>query len=144
MRILGVDYGTVRVGLAISDPGGIIAQPAGILPAAPPDTLPERLLAKARELRAEKILFGLPRHLDGRDGDHAPAIRRLGERLAELAAPPVAFWEERLSTQAAERAMIEADVSRRDRRSKIDAVAAAIILQNYLDAQQIAHGERLA
>jgi putative Holliday junction resolvase len=62
--------------------------------------------------------------------------------LAGLEAPPVVFWEERLSTVAAERAMIEANVSRRGRRGKVDSVAAAIILQNYLDAQQIAMDER--
>jgi putative Holliday junction resolvase len=144
MRVLGVDYGTVRSGLAVSDPAGIIAQPAGIMPTEPLTDFPVRLLARCREIGAEKIVIGLPRHMDGREGDHAPAVRRLSANLAGLEAPPVVFWEERLSTVAAERAMIEANVSRRGRREKVDSVAAAIILQNYLDAQQIAMDERFA
>lgn len=144
MRTLGIDYGTVRIGLALSDPSGLIASPTEVIPAAPERDLAARLLARCRTLGAERIVIGLPRHLDGREGDHAPAVRRLAEQLADLAAPPVTFWEERFSSIAAERAMLEADLSRRRRREKIDAVAAAIILQNYLDAQQMNWGGTLA
>jgi len=138
MRILGVDYGTVRTGLALSDPAGLLASPAVTLATAPADSLAPRLLQECHRLGAEKIVIGLPRHLDGRDGTHAPAVRRLAEQLMALAdSPPVVFWEERFSSQAAERALREAGHSSRASRHRVDAASAAIILQNYLDAQQL-------
>jgi len=136
MRILGIDYGTVRAGLAVSDQGGIIAQPKGFVQGRDLTEMAASIIRQCRELQIEKIVIGLPRHLDGREGESAEKARQLGSLLEKKISLPVVFWEERWSTVAAEKALLEGNVSRQKRKTKIDAVAAAIILQNYLDHQQ--------
>jgi len=135
MRVLAVDPGSRRVGLAVSDPTGTIAQPLTTLPADPRATLVDRLVAVAREQEAEALVVGLPRRLDGSLGPEAKEARALAEGLAAAAGLPMALVDERLTSVAAERSLLASGVSRTRRRQLSDQVAATLILQSYLDAE---------
>ena len=131
-RVLGVDLGSVRVGLARSDETGTVAEPLATLPAEPAATLPDRLADAAREAGAGEIVVGLPKRLDGGEGPEAKAARRLAAELRGRSGLPVALIDERLSTAAAERALIAQGARRSRRRAVVDQVAATLILQSYL------------
>jgi putative Holliday junction resolvase len=141
-RVLAVDPGSRRVGLAISDPTGTIAQPLTWLPAEPAATLVARLAALAREREAERLVVGLPRRLDGGLGPEAKAARALAEGLREATGLDVALVDERLTSVAAERALLAGGASRARRRQLSDQVAAALILQTYLDSAPSRGGAR--
>ena len=136
VRILALDVGQKRIGLAVSDPLGITAQGLSVLIRKDRASDLERLMAVAREWGVQTILVGLPRHMDGRMGDAAPQILELAQALGEALGVEVVSWEERLTTVEAERVLIQADVSRRRRRQVVDQLAAVLILQNYLDHRQ--------
>lgn len=136
VRILGLDVGQKRIGLAVSDPLGITAQGLGVLHRRDPDSDLARLLEVAREYQVQKIVVGLPRHLDGRPGDAVPEITALARTLSEALGVEVIFRDERLTTAEAERILLQADVSRKRRRQVVDQLAAVIILQAYLDQRK--------
>ena len=140
MRALALDVGSKTIGLATSDPGGVIATPWETLArkghVADAKAIVQRVTAKG----IERVVVGLPLELNGREGRRARAVRQflavLEPALAGLPeAVPVELWDERFSTAAAERALIEGDVSRARRKERIDAVAAQFILQGWLDAR---------
>lgn len=133
MRVLGVDPGSRRVGLALSDEDGCIASPHETLEGG---RLVERVAARAQELEVGRVVIGLPLTLEGREGEAARRARRFAARVGELSGLPVTLWDERLSTRAAERSLIEGNVRRSRRRGLVDRVAAAVVLQSYLDAQR--------
>jgi putative Holliday junction resolvase len=133
VRILALDVGTKRIGLAVSDPLGITAQGLEVLIRQDRASDLNRLVQVAREWQVQRIVVGLPRHMDGRLGSAAPEILGLVEALKEALGVEVVTWEERLTTAEAERVLIQADVSRRRRRQVVDQLAAVLILQNYLD-----------
>jgi putative Holliday junction resolvase len=133
MRTLGIDYGTVRIGLALSDSLGMIAQPFCVVKAKSLKEAVSEIGIKCGENGVERIVLGLPRHMNGDESESSKSARKLGDALKAELGLPVFYCDERLSTCAAEKAMLEADVSREKRKEKIDAVAASIILQNYLD-----------
>ncbi len=133
IRILALDVGEKRIGLAVSDPLGITAQGLEVLVRRDPDADLARLVEVGRRFQVREIVVGLPRHLDGRLGDQAPAILELAQTLGAALGVGVVTWDERLTTMEAERVLIQADVSRRRRRQVIDQLAAVIILQAYLD-----------
>ncbi len=126
MRILGLDIGKKRIGVAISDELGITAQALATIERGNAEDI-EGVIATLRSLvekyNVREIVIGLPRHMDG----------RLGEEIQEKVGVKVTYWDERLSTVAAERALLEADVSRRRRKKAVDKVAAAWILSGYLE-----------
>lgn len=134
--MLAVDPGSKRVGVAISDPSGTIAQALVTEPAEPHETLAERLAGIAREQGAGRIVVGLPRRLDGSEGPEAKSARSLAEQLRRLARLPVELVDERLTTAQAERAMIDAGARRSRRREGIDRVAATLLLQSHLDRKR--------
>lgn len=138
MRILGVDPGEVRLGLAVSDELGLTAQglPTWVSRGRSADLA--HLRALVEELGVAEVVVGLPRNMDGTIGPSAEAARELAEDLRTALGLPVSLWDERLTTQAATRALTEAGVSRRRRRGRVDAVAAALILQGYLDRARAA------
>ncbi len=142
VRILALDVGEKRIGLAVSDPLGITAQGLEVLIRKNRDADLARLLEVAREFRVQQIVVGLPRHLDGRLGQAAPEILALAEALKEALGVEVVTWEERLTTVEAERVLLQADVSRRRRRQVVDQLAAVLILQNYLDHRQLQGQDR--
>lgn len=135
-RVLAVDPGTRRVGVAVSDPTGTIAQPLTVLPAEPAGSLPERLAALAREHEASELVVGLPRRMDGSLGPEAREARALADRLRLASGLGVTLVDERLTSAAAERALLAGGLSRARRRQLSDQVAAALILQTYLDRRR--------
>jgi putative Holliday junction resolvase len=130
---MAVDPGTLRVGVAVSDPTSTIAQPLTTVPAEPAATLVERLVALAREQDADRLVVGLPRRMDGGQGPEARAARALAQELRRVGGIPVTLVDERLTSVAAERALLAAGAKRARRRELSDQVAAALILQSYLD-----------
>jgi putative Holliday junction resolvase len=132
-RILCLDMGEKRIGLALSDPLGITAQGLEVWIRRNRQADLDHLLQVAREYQVHQIVVGLPRHMDGRPGDAAAGILEFAGALGEALKVPVIPWDERLTTAAAERLLIHADVSRRRRRQVVDQLAAVLILQSYLD-----------
>jgi len=135
MKLLGIDYGARRIGLAASDESGTLALPLEQLDAEPRAKSCARIAALVKERGIGRIVVGLPRNMDGREGPAAHAVRDFIAALRTVVAVEIVEWDERLSTAAAERAMVEADYSRKRRRAQRDALAAQMILQNYLDAR---------
>lgn len=136
MRVLAVDPGSKRVGVAVSDPSGTIAQALATVPAEPSETLAQRLASIAGEQEAGRIVVGLPLRLDGSEGPEAKSARSLADQLRRAARVPVELVDERLTTAQAERAMIEAGARRSRRRESVDQVAAALLLQSHLDRRR--------
>jgi putative pre-16S rRNA nuclease len=136
LRVLAVDPGSKRVGVAVSDPSGTIAQALTTIDAEPQDTLPERLAEIARREEAGSIVVGLPRRMDGSEGPEAKSARVLAEALRKVARVQVTLVDERLTTVQAERAMIESGARRARRKARVDQVAAALLLQSHLDRQR--------
>ena len=133
MRLAGLDLGTKTIGIALSDPARKIATPFDTIRRAKFSKDVDTLLALCSREKVGGLVLGLPINMNGTEGPRAQATRAFLRNLAPLTELPVTLWDERLSTAAAERAMIEADVSRRKRAEKIDAAAAAFILQGALD-----------
>jgi putative Holliday junction resolvase len=133
MRLAGLDLGTKTIGVALSDPGLKIATPLQTIRREKFSKDAETLLALCAREKVGGLVLGLPINMNGTEGPRAQATRAFLRNLARLTALPVTLWDERLSTAAAERAMIEADLSRKKRAEKIDAAAAAFILQGALD-----------
>jgi putative Holliday junction resolvase len=134
MRILAIDHGTRRIGLAISDELKLIAQPLEFVPAEPFDAFAERLKEILADKPCELILIGLPRNMDGTYGPAAEKVRELVTRLKEAVPIPIRTWDERLTSAQANRVLLQGNVRRAERKQKVDAMAAAILLQSYLDA----------
>lgn len=135
-RVLAVDLGTVRVGLALSDPLRITGQPMGRLPRrALRDDLRALVdLVHANDVTA--VVVGHPLLMSGIAGERALDAQEFAERLRAEVRCPVVLWDERLTTVQAERALLEGNVSRRNRREVVDSAAAALLLQSWLDAQK--------
>ena len=134
MRILALDHGTKRIGVAISDEMKMIAQPLEFIPAQPFDSFTARLIDILRDKPTELIVVGMPRNMDGSYGPAASKVREFIEALQKAVTVPIRTWDERLTSAQANRLLIAADVSRRDRKQKVDKTAAAILLQSYLDS----------
>ena len=133
-RLLGLDLGTKTIGLAISDAGLRLASPVGTIRRTRLQADLDALFQTVDDRGAGGLVLGLPVNMDGSEGPRAQATRQFARDLLGRRDLPLAFWDERLSTRAVERAMIEADLSRRKRKAKVDTAAAAYILQGALDA----------
>jgi len=138
MRIMGLDVGTKTVGVAVSDPFGWTAQ--GVETIAIDEEQDkygwERLGKLIAEYQVDQIVIGFPKNMDGSTGPRAEAVRRYAAMAEERFHIPVILWDERLSTMAAERILLTADMSRKKRKKVIDKMAAVMILQNYLDSKK--------
>jgi putative Holliday junction resolvase len=134
-RILALDYGAARIGVAVSDETGTIASPLCVVEVAQGRELDELAATIERE-RVERVVVGLPRRLAGDEGPAAQAVRAFIAALSERLSVPVVTWDERMTTAQAERAMIAGGARREQRRARIDKVAAAVMLQSYLDAKR--------
>ena len=137
MRVLGIDHGTKRMGIALSDPSGIIAQPLEFIPAEPFAQFLARLKQLLREKEVELIIVGMPRNMDGSYGPAAAKVQEFVAVLKENIVTPIRTWDERLTSAQANRFLIEAKVRRQDRKEKVDKAAAAILLQSFLDSGAI-------
>ncbi len=138
-RVLAVDLGTRRIGLAVSDPSNTIAGPHAVLTrSGDPDADRAAIVATARELGASQIVVGLPRSLSGADGPAARAARAEAEALATAAGPDLAvvLHDERFSTRTAREARRAGGARRKARQAPVDAAAAAVILQSYLESRR--------
>ena len=133
-RLLGVDYGRVRVGLAVSDPDRMLASPLATFHRRSAAHDAEYFRKLIEDEAVGRIVVGLPIHLSGREGQSAAEAREFGRWLAEVTALPVVFWDERFSTVEAESALWEAGLTHKRRRQRRDRVAAQIFLQAYLEA----------
>lgn len=136
MRILALDFGSKRIGVASSDELGMLAQPVGFLDAEPFPRFLDELREAIRLREVSLILVGLPRNMDG---SYGPAARRVQEFVAVLRGAltvPVQTWDERLTSVQAQRLLHQGGTRSRQQRTKVDAAAAAVLLQSYLDARQ--------
>ena len=131
--LIGLDLGTKTIGVAASDPDRRVAAPVETIARKRFNLDAPRILALAAERRAIGLVLGLPINMDGSEGPRAQSTRAFARNLAQLTELPIALWDERLSTAAVEREMIAADLTRQRRGEIIDRVAAAYILQGFLD-----------
>lgn len=135
-RLIGLDLGSKTIGLALSDAGLRIATPFRTIQRGKFGRDAAELLDLCRREKVGALVLGLPLNMNGSEGPRAQATRAFARNLAALTPLPIVLWDERLSTAAAERAMLEADLSRRKRAERIDAAAASFILQGVLDRLQ--------
>lgn len=135
MRAMGLDVGTKTVGVAVADELGITAQPITVIRRSNLKADLAELIRLAQDREVDRFVLGLPLNMDGSEGPRALATRKFGDALAKASNLTIIYQDERLTTVAAERSLIEADVSRSKRREVIDQVAASLILQGWLDAQ---------
>ncbi len=134
-RVVGVDLGSRRIGLAVSDPSGTIASPHTVLQRSGDRALDHRAIAAlVEEVGAERVVVGLPLSLDGGLGPAARAARAEADELAAVVGVPVETFDERLTTVTAERVLAEQGLRAEERRLVVDKVAAAVLLQAWLDA----------
>ena len=139
MRVLGLDLGAKRVGVALSDPAGRLATPYEVLPRSGDARADHaRLAALVREVEADRVVVGLPLSLDGSLGPAARAAAAEADVLAGVVGVPVETYDERLTTVTAERTMREANMKAQVRRRVVDKVAAAVMLQAWLDGRRVA------
>jgi putative Holliday junction resolvase len=136
--LLGLDLGTKTIGVAVSTPDGSLATPVTTIKRRKFTADAEALLVLARERNVVGLIVGLPLNMDGSEGPRAQSTRAFVRNLARLSELPAAFWDERLSTAAAERELIGLDTSRARRAELIDAMAASYILQGALDRMRAA------
>ena len=136
MRVIGLDLGSVTCGVAISDPLGMIARTYETVRFQENDydTCLNRILEIIKLEQPEKIVLGLPKHMNGDVGVRGEISMEFKSMLEEVTDIPVILWDERLTTKAAERILIQANVSRKKRKKVIDQMAAVQILQSYLDS----------
>ena len=137
MRIMGLDYGSRTVGVAVSDALGLTAQGVETVTREEENKLRKtlrRIEELAREYEVERIVLGYPKHMNKSLGDRAEKTEAFKEMLERRLGLPVVLWDERLTTVAAERILMESGVRRENRKEVIDKVAAGLILQGYLDS----------
>ena len=139
MRIMGLDFGSKTVGVALSDSLLITAQGLEIIGRKEENKL-RRTLARIEELIQEyevtEIVLGLPKNMNGTEGERVALTREFAEKLERRTGLPVIFWDERLTTVAADKAMMEAGIRRERRKEYVDKIAASLILQGYLDIRR--------
>jgi putative Holliday junction resolvase len=135
MRVLAIDHGTKRMGIALSDETATIAQPLEFIPAEPINDFLARLKQLILEKQVDQILVGMPRNMDGSYGPAALKVQEFVAVLKETIAIPIKTWDERLTSAQANRMLIQADVRRNKRKERVDAAAAAILLQSFLDSR---------
>jgi putative Holliday junction resolvase len=132
-RLMGLDVGSRRVGVAISDELGIVASPVGFVQPGPNDRAEFAKLVRTNGIT--RMIVGIPKNMAGKEGPQAKEVRAYAEALASDLDLPLTYWDERFTTIIAERNLISGGRSRQQRRTEIDAAAAAVMLQGYLDHQ---------
>ena len=137
MKIMAVDLGLARTGLAISDPREMLASPIGTVKERDAERLAQRVSAEAASQRAELIVVGHPRNMDGSRGESAQRAEQFAAHLGELTGLPVELWDERMTTMSAIGYLNATDVRGKKRKQVVDTVAATIILQDYMDARRL-------
>ncbi len=136
MILLGVDLGKARTGLAVCDKGEILASPYTVLSEPDRELLVEKICAAAKDTGAQLLVVGLPRNMDGSEGESAQNAREIGGLLESGSGLPVEFWDERGTTVTAHGYLNDTNVRGKKRKAVVDAVAATVILQSCLDARR--------
>jgi putative Holliday junction resolvase len=136
-RILAVDYGEKRIGLAVSDELGITASPLMTLARRSDDETVRQIAQLASKLRVTQIVVGLPRRTDAQESEMERKVKAFAEKLRQAISVPVVLFDERFTTRIAEQVLLEADLSRRKRKQVRDRLAAVILLQSFLEAQRM-------
>ena len=133
-RVLGVDFGRARIGVAISDELGMLAHPLETIPGVRMEAAAKRVAEIASERDVSRVILGLPRHMNGELGEAAREANAFADKVRPLLACPLMMWDERLTTTAANRALRDAGQKTKRTRGFVDQVAAQMILQGYLDS----------
>lgn len=133
MIIMSIDLGKVRTGIAVCDKNEILAFPLCIITEKDENILLEKIFQKALEVKAEKIIIGLPKNMDGTLGESAKRALKFGESLKSKINIPIDFWDERQTTMIANNYLNETNTRGKNRKSIIDSLSASIILENYLN-----------
>jgi putative Holliday junction resolvase len=141
VRLLGLDVGDKRIGIALSDESATLASGLDTLQRVGPRKDLKAIAALVREHSVSDVVVGLPRRLDGSLGEQAQKVLQFMDELREVVKVPVVSWDERFTSSMATQALIEGNVSRRDRKSVVDKVAATLILQSYLDYKKVHDAE---
>ena len=137
MKAIGIDYGEVRIGIAMSDPLGMIASGVGTFQRKTDEQLIRDIAELCKKENVNRVVLGYPLNMNGTEGKKALEVKSFKESLEKSISIPVILWDERLTTAAVNRVMISASASRRKRREKSDKLAAQLILQGYLDSVRI-------
>lgn len=132
-RFLAIDYGTARIGISVSDSTGLLARSLTVIRRVSDAKAVDSIAELVREHDVDEVVVGLPLHMNGSVGERAEMCRAFAQRIRERIGKPVEMYDERLTTVAAERLLIAADVRRSKRKQVVDAVAATVLLQSYLD-----------
>ncbi|MFA0732991.1 MAG: hypothetical protein LKKZDAJK_002352 [Candidatus Fervidibacter sp.] len=135
-RILAVDYGEKRIGLAVSDELGITASPLTTLTRRSDEETVRQIAQLAPKLRVTQIVVGLPRRTDAQESEMERKVKAFAEKLRQAVSVPVVLFDERFTTRIAEQVLLEADLPRRKRKQVRDRLSAVILLQSYLDSQR--------
>ena len=141
MKIMAVDLGQVRTGLAVPDPTEQLASPVGTITEKNTDKLLEKVAAAAREQGVQQLVVGHPRNMDGSRGESARRAETFAASLEKAAALPVVLWDERMTTVSAIGYLNQTDTRGKKRKAVVDTVAATIILQDYLDSRRMRQSE---
>ena len=142
LRIMAIDYGDARTGVALSDPTGLLTGQTFLIKSRNEDVVLEELTALAKAQGAEELVLGYPKNMDGTIGPRAEKYAALGERLREQTGLPVILWDERRTTVDAHRILGEHGIRAKNRKNKIDSVAATLILEGYLEWKRIQANQR--
>jgi len=142
LKILGIDMGEKRIGLAVSDPLGITAQGLKTIQLDNPEEIYDKILNIVKEKNIQLIVFGLPRNMNGTLGPKAQKVQEQAKIIQEKSNLPIDFEDERLSTVSAQQVLLMADQSRAKRKKAVDRLSAVIILQSYLDRKNYLKKER--
>jgi putative Holliday junction resolvase len=134
-RALGVDYGAKRVGIAVSDALGIAATAVEVIEETDPGKSAKRVAAIAKDRDAKVLVFGMPINMDGTEHDATARVKAFAEQCARMSGLPVEYIDERLTTRQAERHLWAAGLAQKGRKARVDMVAAALLLQAWLDAR---------
>jgi putative holliday junction resolvase len=140
-RILGLDYGSKRLGFALSDPTEMLATPLRVVTYRSEQEALIETVRICKETGAERLVVGMPINMNGTHGPAAQYVDQFIRKLSKTLAIPIETWDERLSTKSATNVLIEAGASRKRRKEVVDKLAAQIFLQNYLDAKAFQHDE---
>lgn len=135
MKMMGLDYGDRRIGVAVSDDLGWTAQGVEVIDRLREGAELERIIKLVEQYAVEEIVVGLPKNMNGSIGPRGEICMTFAEELRTKLKLPVHLWDERLTTVSAQRTLIEADVSRKKRKGVVDKIAAVLILQNYMDSK---------
>jgi len=135
-RALGVDYGAKRIGIAVSDPMGIVASAVELIEETDPGKVAKRVAAIAKDKDAKTLVFGMPVNMDGSEHASTAKVRAFAEQCGRVAGLPIEFVDERLTTRQAERHLWNAGLAQKGRKARVDMVAASLLLQSWLDSRK--------